>query len=177
MGIKERRGRKMFKKNALIAMTALVLLGLITVSTAKADDDSQCYTVASLNGTYADVVTYGANVALALAVRHFDGNGNLTGTFTLNEPTAGSTTGARTIVTGTNVGTYTVNCDGTGVFTRTITASTGLVTMQMDDFLITKATRRDGHLIATALEDAQRTPSAIVAGGIFVIRSYTRRPD
>ncbi|MGO9946965.1 MAG: hypothetical protein ACLPWG_08975, partial [Steroidobacteraceae bacterium] len=142
-------------------------MGLITVSTAKADDDdSQCYTVASLKGTYAVLATYGAKVALALAVRHFDGNGNLTGTFTLNEPTPGSTTGGRTIVTGTQVGTYTVNCDGTGVFTRTLTASTGLVTTQTDDFVITKATRRDHHLLATALEDAQRTPSAIVAGGI-----------
>jgi hypothetical protein len=120
---------------------------------------------------------FGAHVALALGLRHFDGNGNLTGTFTLNEPTAGSTTGARTIVTGTNVGTYTVNCDGTGVITRILTTSTGVVTTQMDDFLITKATRRDDHLLATALEDAVRTPSAIVPGGIFVFRSYTRRPD
>jgi len=166
----------MFKKNAFFAMSLLVLLGFM--STAKADDDdSQCYTVASLKGTYAVIGTYGANVAIAFGVRHFDGNGNLIATFTLNEPTPGSTTGGRTIVTGTQVGTYTVNCDGTGVFTRTLTASTGIVTMQTDDFLITKATRRDHHLLATALEDAQRTPSAIVAGGIFLIRSYTRRPD
>lgn len=137
----------MFKKKGLIATTMLVFLGLITLSSAKAhDDDSQCYTVASLKGTYAVVVTYGANVALALAVRNFDGNGNLTGTFTLNEPTPGSTTGGRTIVTGTNVGTYTVNCDGTAVVTRVLTSSTGVVTTQTDDLLITKATRRDGHL-------------------------------
>jgi hypothetical protein len=168
----------MLKKKNVFAMVALISLGFITVSTAKADDDdSPCYTIASLKGTYAVIGTYGANVALAFGVRHFDGNGNLTATFTLNEPTPGSTTGGRTIITGTQVGTYTVNCDGTGVFTRTLTASTGLVTMQLDDFLITKAARRDGHLIATSLEDAQRTPSAIVAGGIFLIRSYTRRPD
>ena len=166
----------MFKKNSLIAMTALVLLGFITVSTAKADDD-ECYTVASLKGTFGVVVTYGDNVALALAVRNFDGQGNLTGTFTLNEPTAGSTTGARTIVTGTNVGTYTVNCDGTAVVTRVLTSSTGVITTQTDDLLITKAIRRDHHLIATALEDMVRTPSAIVPGGVFVFRSYTRRPD
>ncbi len=167
----------MLKKKSVFAVMALIFLGFITVSTARADDDSPCYTLASLKGTYAVLGTYGANVALAIGVRHFDGNGNLTATFTLNEPTPGSTTGGRTIITGTQVGTYTVNCDGTGVFTRTLTASTGLVTMQSDDFLITKATRRDGHLLATALEDAQRTPSAIVAGGIFLIRSYTRRPD
>jgi hypothetical protein len=75
------------------------------------------------------------------------------------------------------MGTYTVNCDGTGVFTRILTASNGVHTTQMDDFLITKATMKDGQLVATALEDAQRTPSAIVPGGIFLTRSYTRRPD
>jgi hypothetical protein len=35
----------------------------------------------------------------------------------------------------------------------------------------------NGRLIPTALEDVQTTPSAIVAGGIFLTRSYTRRPD
>ena len=144
---------------------------------AKADE-TQCYTIASLKGTYAVVGTYGANVALAIGVRRLDGEGNLRGTFTLNEPTPGSTTGGRTIITGTQVGTYTVNCDGTGVFSRTITASNGVTATQMDDFVITKATlQEDGRLIATALQDAQRTPSAIVPGGIFLIRSWTRRPD
>jgi hypothetical protein len=140
-------------------------------------DDTHCYTLASLKGTYATVGTYGTHVAVALGLRQFDGEGNLTGTFTLNEPTPRSTTGGRTIITGTQMGTYTVNCDGTGVFTRILTASNGVHTTQMDDFLITKATMKDGQLVATALEDAQRTPSAIVPGGIFLTRSYTRRPD
>ena len=141
------------------------------------DRGTQCYSVASLQGSYAVVGTYGSNVAIALALRHFDGKGNLMGTFTVNGPTPGSTTGARTITTGTQVGTYTVNCDGTGVFTRTVTASNGITTTQMDDFVITQATVKDGQLIATALEDAQRTPSVIVSGGIFLTRSYTRLPD
>jgi hypothetical protein len=166
----------MLNKKGLFAATALVFLGFLGVPTAKAQD-KQCYTVASLKGTYGVVATYGANVALALAVRNFDGQGNLTGTFTLNEPDPASSTGGRKIITGTNVGTYTINCDGTGVFTRVLTASNGVTTTQMDDFLITKATAKGNQLIATALEDAQRTPSAIVAGGIFLIRSYTRRPD
>ena len=106
------------------------VLGFISASTAKAEDP-QCYTVASLQGTYASVATYSANVALALGVRHFDGHGNLTGTFTLNAPDLTSATGARKIITGTQVGTYTVNCDGTGVETRTLTSSTGVVTVQM----------------------------------------------
>lgn len=147
------------------------------MSAANADE-THCYTVASLKGTYAVIATYGANVALALAVRHFDGQGNLTGTFTLNAPDLTSTTGARKISTGTQVGTYTVNCDGTGVETRTLTSSTGVTTTQLDDFVITQAIRQeDDGFLATALEDAVRTPSALVPGGLFVFRHFTRRPD
>jgi hypothetical protein len=147
------------------------------VSVAQADE-THCYTEASLHGTYGVVATYSANVALALAVRKFDGKGNLTGTFTLNAPDTASTTGARQIITGTQVGTYTVNCDGTGVITRTLTSSTGVVTTQIDDFVITQARVLDnGQLLATGLEDATRVPSALVPGGLFVFRSYTRRPD
>ncbi len=164
-------------KTKVLIVTAAIITSLGFGMPAAKADETHCYTLASLKGTYAAVGTYGANVALAFGVRHFDGEGNLAGTFTLNEPTPGSTTGGRTIITGTQMGTYTVNCDGTGVFTRTLTTSNGITATQMDDFVITKATMRDGKLIATALQDAQRTPSAIVAGGIFLIRSYTRRPD
>jgi len=166
----------MFNAKACVVATAITISGCTAVLPAWADDD-KCYSVESLVGTYAVIGTYGANVALALALREFDGQGNLTGTFTLNEPTPGSATGARTIVTGNQVGTYTVNCDGTGVITRTVTSSTGVVAHQMDDFVITKAMKHHGKLIATALTDAQRTPSAIVAGGIFLFRNYTRLPD
>jgi len=167
----------MFNRRSLFVPAALVSFGLLGTSVAKADGDTHCYTLASLKGTYAVVATYSANVALAIATRHFDGEGNLSGTFTVNAPVVGSTTGARTIITGTQVGTYSVNCNGTGIFTRTLTSSTGVVTTQTDDFVITRAIERDGQLLAMALEDAQRTPSALVPGGLFVIRSYTRRPD
>jgi hypothetical protein len=167
----------MFNTKRLLIPTVLAFAGFLGASVAKADE-TRCYTNASLKGTYAAVATYSANVALALAIRHFDGEGNLTGTFTLNAPVVGSPTGARTIITGTQKGTYTVNCDGTGTFTRLLTSSTGVVTTQIDDFLITKANiRDDGQLLATALEDATRVPSALVPGGLFVFRSYTRRPD
>lgn len=167
-------------KKMVLAVIAASIISFIAVPAAKADP--QCYTLDSLDGTYAVIGTYGANVAMALGIRNFDGNGNLTSTFVLNEPTAGSTTGARTIITGTQVGTYTINCDGTGVFTRSLTASNGVTATQMDNFTITKAKvvhSRDGkdRLVATALADMQQTPSAIVAGGIFLTRSYTRLPD
>ncbi len=125
------------------------------------------YTLASLQGNYAVIGTYGANVAVALAIRNFDGAGNLTGAFIVNEPTAGSTTGARTIVTGTQAGTYVVNCDGTGVITRVLTTG-GVSTNQMDNFVITGTTQSSsGVLIASTLFDVQQTPSAIVAGEYF----------
>jgi hypothetical protein len=164
------------KTTSKVLIVAAAIVTWFGVPAAKADE-THCYTVANLKGTYAVVTTYGAHVAVALGLRHFDGEGNLTGTFTLNEPTPGSTTGGRTIVTGTQLGTYTVNCDGTGVITRTVRTSNGVTATQKDDFVITKATIRDDRLIATALEDAQTTSSAIVPGGIFLTRSYTRRPD
>jgi len=35
---------------------------------------------------------------------------------------------------------------------------------------------KDGHRIATDLGDAQRVPSALVPGGIFITRVQTRQP-
>ena len=165
----------MFNKKSLLLSLVLVFLGLVGVSAAQ--ENTHCYTVGSLNGTYGVVGDYGAHVAIALATRHFDGKGNLTGTFTVNAPDPASSTGGRKIITGTQVGTYTVNCNGSVVFTRVITASDGTTTTQLDDFIITAATVKEGQLIATTIEDAQRTPSALVPGGIFLTRHYTRRPD
>ena len=141
-----------------------------------------CYTLESLKGQYATVGNYGANQAVVLAMSYFDGNGNYKSSFIVNEPTAGSTTGARTIVTGTNAGTYTVNCDGTGVITRTVTASNGLVATQTDDLVITGAfTTLDSVfnpiLLATSVANAPRVSSAIVPGGVLLTRSLTRLPD
>jgi hypothetical protein len=163
------------KKSLLVAVQVLISTGFIGVSAASAEDQ-KCYTLASLQGNYAIVANYGANVAIALGTRSYDGNGNLTGTFLVNGPTAGSTTGARTLTTGTQIGTYTVNCNGTGQFLRVLTTSAGSVT-QVDDFVITEAIVLGRHLIATSIKDAVETPSAIVPGGIFVTRTQTRLPD
>jgi hypothetical protein len=166
----------MLNKKSLIVATAFVFFGLLGVSAANAED-SQCYTVESLEGSWALIATYGANVAIALAERSVGENGNFTGTFVLNGPTAGSPTGARTITTGTQIGTYAVNCDGTGTITRTLTASNGVIVTQVDDFIITKAIVKHGRLVATAIADAVRVPSALVPGGIFVTRVHSRLPD
>lgn len=159
-----------------ILLTAVVTVTLFLASSAaKAQDTQPCFTLASLSGTYSIVGTYGANVAVAIAKRTLDGQGNLTGTFIVNKPVAGSSTGDRAIVSGTQAGTYTVNCDGTGVVTRILTVGT-TQTLQYDDFVITGAILRNGKPIATSVADAQRTPSTIVAGGIFLTRVWTRVP-
>jgi hypothetical protein len=162
------------RRTACLALALKFMLVTGAVCSA-AQERETCFTLASLKGSYSIVGTYGANIAIALAKRYVDADGNLTGTFLVNEPTSGSTTGARTIVTGTQAGTVSVNCDGTGVVTRVLTVG-GVQTTQMDDFIITEAKTIDGELIATTIVDATRTPSAIVAGGVFLRRTWTRVP-
>lgn len=164
----------MFTKR-LFVPAVLIFMSFLGASAANAQV-ARCYTLASLQGNYGIVTTYGANIAIALGTRTYDGNGNMTGTFTINEPTAGSATGARTIVIGTQVGTYTVNCNGTGQISRILTQSNGTVTTSLDDFVITGAIVLGGQLVATSVTDAQEAPRAIVAGGLFVTRVYTRLP-
>lgn len=159
----------------IVVCLTQVLAAILVVGglSAAAQEPQTCFTLASLKGSYTVIGTYGANIAIALAKRQVDGAGNLTGTFTVNEPTSGSTTGERTIVTGTQAGTVSVNCDGTGVVTRVLTVA-GVQTQQFDDFVITEAKMEDGQLIATTIADAQRTSSAIVPGGVFLRRTWTR---
>jgi hypothetical protein len=173
-----------FKRHSLFASTALIVFGFFAISTAYGADP-QCYNRASLQGDYAFITNYGDNVARTVGWRYYDGKGNFTGSFVINEPTAGSTTGERTIVSGTETGTYTVNCDGTGVITRVDTLSGSTTAAQTDDFVISGAMVIQnprgpffpGELIATALEDAGRVPSPIVSSGLFVTHKQTRRPD
>lgn len=168
----------MYNKKSLLVAPALLFVSLLGMPAASAQTTSCPYTVASLQGNFAVVGTYGANLAIAFGVRHYDGQGNLTGNYLINEPTAGSTTGARTIATGTQAGTYTVNCNGTGTFNRVLTQSNGTTTNQVDDFVITAAVPAfNGLMIASAIVDAQETPSAIIAGGVFLTRSHTRLPN
>jgi D-aminopeptidase len=74
------------------------------------------------------------------------------------------------------MGTYTVNCNGTGKFFRTLVSSTGVTATQVDDFIITGAMVQEG-LVATSIADAVEVPSALVPGGIFLSRIQTRLPD
>jgi hypothetical protein len=163
------------RRNWIIAV-AIAIASSLTTLPVHAQDAQPCFDLTSLKGTYTVIGTYGANVGIALATRTVDGKGNLSGKFIVNEPLAGSTTGQRTIVSGTNEGTLTVNCDGTGVITRILTVN-GTQTQQFDDFVITHAIMEDGHLIATSVADATRTPSVIVPGGVLLTRVWTRIPS
>lgn len=158
-------------------VATVVLSSLFGVSAASGDERPECYTVASVRGSWSVIGTFGANVAKSLGVRDVDENGNFTGIFVLNAPTTGSTTGQRTITTGTQTGFFTVNCDGTGTITRIVTASNGTTANQIDDFVITGSMERGEKLFATSISEAQRPPSALVPGGIFVTRVHTRVHD
>ncbi|MBL0156940.1 MAG: hypothetical protein IPP47_07520 [Bryobacterales bacterium] len=164
------------RTKSLFVPAALLISGCLCLPTVRAQGIG-CYTLASLQGNYAVVVNYGANVALGLQPETLDGQGNLSRTGINNQPTAGSTTGARTISNVTSTGTYTVNCNGSGTITRLVTRADGTTATAADDFVITESSEKDGRLIATTIVDAQRDPSVIVAGGIFVTRTHTRLPD
>ena len=166
----------MFRNKNLFVPAMLIFAGFLGASSVNAQV-ARCYTLASLQGNYAIVTTYGANVALALGTRTYDGNGNMTGTFTINEPTlADRQMGLRTIVTGTQVELTLMNCNGTGQINRVLTQSNGTVTTSLDDFVITGAAVLGGQLIATSATDAQEAPSAIVSGGLFVVQLILRLP-
>src|ERR1035437_2763520 len=172
------REKTMFRKKSLFVPAALILASFVGVSAANAQSTACLYTNASLQGNYAIVANYGSNIAAALGSEYLDGNGIMTRTSLINEPTPGSTTGARTIVTTTQTGTYTVNCNGTGQFWRTITQANGTVTTGVDDFIITGATKTwSGLMLATGIADIQQGPSSIVPGGIFLSRAHTRLPN
>jgi len=159
-----------------IALGACLVLGLAGAPAVSAQSPL-CYTVESLQGTFGTIGTDGSKMAIAFGVREHDAQGNLVGIFTNNQPVVGSATGARTITTGVNRGSMTVNCDGTGVVARVATLGDGSTSIGYDDLLITESVVQNGKLVATAFEDAQRVPSASVPGGIFLTRKHTRRPD
>ena len=167
----------MSTKKSWIVPAAMVLTSFLGVSAANAQDPTCPYTQASIQGSWGAVGTYGANIAKGFGHRSVDASGVMTGNFVLNAPTTGSTTGDRTVSTGTQAGTYIINCDGTGVINRTTTSSLGIIVTTVDNFAVTQAIVQDGQLIATELVDAQQIPSGLVPGGVFLTRVHTRLPD
>jgi hypothetical protein len=168
----------MSTKKSWFVPAALVLTSFVGMSAASAQDATCQYTLASLQGSYAVIGNYSGGIALALGIESFDGQGNLTRNAIVNQPLTGSTTGERTRTITTSTGTYAVNCDGTGTYSRVITnATTGALSNTTGDFVITGAVVTDGQLIATAFTDAQTNSAVIVPGGVFVYFVHTRLPD
>jgi hypothetical protein len=69
----------------VVAALCLVFLGVGAVN-AQDQDHPRCYTVESLKGPYAIIGHYGDHLALALTEGQFEGKGNFTSTFIVNEP-------------------------------------------------------------------------------------------
>src|SRR2546423_821913 len=147
----------MFRIKRLFVPATLMITSLLGAFTANAQN-AICYTLESLQGNYAVVVNYGANVALGLQPEFLDGKGNLMRAGINNQPTPGSTTGERTVANVTSTGTYTVNCNGTGTITRVVTRADGSTAAATDDLTITGSIEQYGRLIATKFVDAQRDP-------------------
>ena len=169
-------GGNLLKQKSIVGLSRLVVISCSVLSAASAQS-TRCYTNESLKGTYAVVVNYGANLALGFITETLDGAGNLRGAFRINQPSAGSTTGERSIVTGTQTGTYNVNCDGTGIMDRVVTRQDGSIANQSDDFVITSGIVQGSRLIARTILDAAREPSVVIPGGIFLTLTHTRLPN
>jgi hypothetical protein len=158
-------------------VTSISFLGLSALR-AEPPAPPQCYTIASLQGSYALIGNYAGGIGMAMAVEFIDGQGNMTRQATVNQPLAGSTTGERTLSSTMSTGTYTINCDGTGTLHRMQTnVTTGVTSSNDSNIVITGAVVKNGRLIATSIVSAQTTPSAIVPGGVFTSMVYTRTPD
>ncbi len=166
----------MFSNQTLIVPVMALLCSFVGAATASAQSTA-CYTRESVQGSWAIMTNYANQIALVLGQGTVDADGKLNRAITINVPTPGSTTGERTISTGNNVGTFDVNCDGTGIVTRILTSSTGVVSNQIDDFQIVAAVEKDGKLIATQITTAGRATSALIPGGVFASHAYTRLPD
>jgi hypothetical protein len=144
------------------------------VAQAQNGSDPHSYMLASLQGDYAVVNHYGANLALGIGTEQFDGNGRCKGTLLLNRPTL---TGARELVPLTSTGTYSVNQDGTGTILLEVTLPDGSIRTATEDFVITRSEFIRGALVGTAITDEQREPSLVLGNGVFLTQSYTRRGE
>ncbi|MBI4890071.1 MAG: hypothetical protein HY821_05545 [Acidobacteria bacterium] len=154
----------------------VIVAGVVAGVEAQAQN-AACYTLESLNGSYASLTMMGTDVGMALQAERLDGKGNLTRTGPFNQPVAGSAAGQRTVPTVTSEGTYKVNCDGSGTITRIVSRPDGSKAQAYDDFLITESFVSDGKLMAKRFVDVQQVPSVILPGGVFLTRVHTWRPD
>ena len=143
--------KSIFITMVVISVLAAVIGGSPSVLADKSSNGSPAhheYSQASLFGTYARVGTYEGNIAAALGVVVFDGQGSAQGSATVIESAPG---GSRTIVKIGLDGTYTVNSDGTGTIQFVVILPNGTTSDVTQDFVITKSENRNGTLIATSM--------------------------
>lgn len=158
-----------------IAVAAILAWGSASALNAQTGPGTaHTYGVESLNGDYAVINHYGANLALGIGAEHFDGTGKATGSLLLNRPTV---TGSRELVALVSTGTYMVNDDGTGILYLSVTLPNGIVKTATEDFVITRSKLIGGVLVATEIVDEQREPSLVLGNGVFVTQEFTRRGE
>lgn len=143
------------------------------VTAEESHQATPAYSLASYQGDYAVIGTYGQNVARLIGTYHADGEGNISGTARVNLPGAGT---ARAVVPVSFAGYYTINDDGTGTIYFTVALPGGSTSPATLDFVITKAAVMDGIKVAIEIATAQREPSSVV-NGQFVTHISTRRPE
>ena len=164
------------RRSLIVALSCLLGTGVLiaprTAAGKEKERPSTAYTLASLEGDYAVVGSYGGNAARLLGTYHADGRGYIDGSAIVNLPGAGTT---RVIVPVTFNGPYTINDDGTGIIYFTVVLPGGGTAPATLDLVITKAKARETAKVATEIATAQREPSSVV-NGQFVTHVSTRRP-
>jgi hypothetical protein len=162
-------------KASHIILAALLLSPIVAGQhgAVAAQERRDEWSLASLQGEFALVGTYGANAARLLGTYAVDDQGNYSGSARINLP---GPAGQRVLVDITFEGTSTIEPDGTGTTSSTVTLPNGAKLQTSTDFVITKSTRVRGIRVATEVASAQREPSVVV-GGEFITFLATRRSE
>ena len=143
-------------------------LGLSTAHAAE-------FTVASFSGTYAHKAVIGANAATALGICTADGLGNFScPAMVRNRPNPDPAATVRRVDRISITGTITLNPDGSGSLSETITDSAGVSTAVTSNIIVTSAEDPDGEsLTILDVYAAQQE----VAGGALLTSTFERLPD
>ncbi len=155
-------------------ITTSILAMALLLSTAHAQEG---FTVASIKGTYAFTITFGANYAGGLGTCTFDGAGNVACPWTANLPLgeAGpALDGTRMVIPVYAAGSYDINPDGTGTFAF----STGGPEDLLADLVITEVRTIGGVTVATKMFSITREPALPDnPGASMAIGNYSRISD
>lgn len=162
----------MLKKIKPLALTVGLISTMLFGSRAGSAAECKGYTLASIEGEYAVVGTYAGGIAGLIGVSTTDKNGNVEGSAVVNIP---GTSNTRQVIPISWTGVQTINEDGSGTISLTVTLPNAIQTVTQD-FVIAKAVKVDGVKKAIELRTMQREPSGLVAGE-FISDVLTRRPD